>query len=283
VPAEQGLLDEITFNTKHYKLEDGKIGWVWGKWAQAETLLHEQVHLWQQNFGENPVKPGRVHHNKEFVEKCESLGLHPLPGVGAHIKVADGVFAHLMNELGIPRPDDVPRESGQTTKKDWFKPDKERGRSTLHKWECPDCGLKVRIGIKDNPKLVHDSCSEKRGEKVFLVNHDGLQHVIFDGDADDKETPPIIDEINNRLRKGLSEDAEALTVEGIAEQVGISKNVLYEWMRTDSELSETLGRLNNVQEEDPFKTGTDEDSQVNAMMIAIVLMETRDRHYNTHN
>src|SRR5688500_4893575 len=181
----QGLLDEITFSTVHYVEQDNKKVWAFGKWAQLETLLHEQVHLWQQNFGKHPVKPGRVHHNKEFVEKCESLGLHPLPIVGAHTQVADGVFAKLMNELGIPRPDDVPRidwtkAGGKPIRRDWFRPKPEKGRSTLHKWVCPDCGLAVRIGIGSDPRLVHDVCSEIKGEKVFLVQHDGLQHTIYE-------------------------------------------------------------------------------------------------------
>ena len=107
----QGLLDEITFNTAHYVQEDGKMVWSYGRWAQLETLLHEQIHLWQQRVGKSPVKPGRSHHNKEFVNKCEGLGLHPMPYVGCHVAVADGVFAQLMAELGIPRPDDVPREN----------------------------------------------------------------------------------------------------------------------------------------------------------------------------
>lgn len=180
----QGLLDEITFNTAHYVDEGNQKVWAWGGWAQAETLLHEQVHLWQENFGEHKHKPGRVAHDKEFVQKCESLGLHPLPVVGCHIQVADGVFAKLMEELGIPRPDDVPRidwtnSGGKPIKRDWFKPDEERGRSTLHKWECPHCGLKVRVGIKDDPLLVHDKCSEEKGKKVFLVKHDGLKHTIY--------------------------------------------------------------------------------------------------------
>src|SRR3972149_11256309 len=50
----QGLLDEITFNTEHYITEDGKQIWRFGMWAQLETLLHEEVHLWQKNFGECP-------------------------------------------------------------------------------------------------------------------------------------------------------------------------------------------------------------------------------------
>jgi hypothetical protein len=181
----QGLLDEITFNTAHYHIaDDGKMMWKFGRWAQLETLLHEQIHLWQQNFGEQPVKPGRVSHNKEFTDKCESLGLHPMPNVGCHTAVADGVFAQLMEELGIPRPEDVPRmewtkAGGKPIKRDWFRPEKEKGRSTLHKWECPECGLAVRIGIKDDPRLVHDVCSEKKGEKVFLINGDGRSRTIY--------------------------------------------------------------------------------------------------------
>jgi hypothetical protein len=177
----QGLLDEITFNTVHHDEKDGKKVWKFGKWAQLETLLHEQVHLWQQNFGENPVKPGRVYHNKEFVAKCESLGLHPMPIVGCHVEVADGVFARLMAELGIERPSDVPKvREGSPAKKDWFRPEKGKGTSTLHKWVCPDCGLSVRIGIGSDPLLVHDVCSEIKGEKVFLVRHDGLRHTIYE-------------------------------------------------------------------------------------------------------
>jgi hypothetical protein len=177
----QGLLDEITFNSAHYMKDDeGKTIWIWGRWAQLETLLHEQVHLWQENFGKHKHKPGRVAHDKEFVEKCESLGLHPLPLVGCHTEVAGGAFALLMEELGIPRPDDVPREKGETPKKtDWFRPTKEKGRSTLQKWMCPDCGLAVRLGIKSDPRLVHEVCSEKRGEKVYLVKDEGKSQTIY--------------------------------------------------------------------------------------------------------
>jgi hypothetical protein len=79
-------------NAEHYvdEEQDGKKKKVWsfGKWAQMETLLHEQVHLWQQNFGEDPVKPGRPYHNREFGFKCENLGLHPMPGVGCHTRLS---------------------------------------------------------------------------------------------------------------------------------------------------------------------------------------------------
>ncbi len=287
--SPQGLLDEITFNTTHYKETDGQKVWSWGKWAQLETLLHEQVHLWQQNFGEHPVRPGKVSHNKEFVEKCESLGLHPMPVVGCHTQVADGVFAKIMGELGIPRPADVPRE--ETTewtrsggiRKDWFRTGKEKGKSTLHKWSCPDCGMAVRIGIGGDPQLVHDVCSEIKGEKVFLVKHDGLPHVIYAAEDDDKNPAHVIEEINKYLREGLPERSDAPTIENIAQKLGISKFILYGWAQTDAEFSSSLVRLLAIQKDDPFKTGTEEDAQLSELLVAIVLMETRDRHYKPQN
>jgi hypothetical protein len=176
----QGLLYEITMNSEHFVdgEKDGKKvkRWSFGKWAQLETLLHEEVHLWQQNFGTDPVRPGRVYHNKEFVEKCESLGLHPMPGVGCHTRLADGAFAILMKELGIEPPDLGDKLDGLDI--DWFKwfldsqGKGRKGTSTLHKWTCSECGLKVRIGIKGNPEIRHDPCEQKTGKRVFFIERE---------------------------------------------------------------------------------------------------------------
>jgi hypothetical protein len=37
----------------------------------------------------------------------------------------------------------------------------------------------VRIGIKGNPEIVHDPCSEKKGEKVFFVRADTLAQSLL--------------------------------------------------------------------------------------------------------
>src|SRR5215216_4877305 len=101
--------------------------------------------------------------------------------------------------------------------------EKPRGKSTLHKWVCPDCGLSVRIGINSDPRLVHDVCSGIKGEKVFLVEHDGLKHTIFENTSEEekpeKDTPQIIDEMNQYLKEPIPEDVEIPTVEGIARRI----------------------------------------------------------------
>ncbi len=88
-----------------------------------------------------------------------------------------------MKELGIEPPN--LEQKPDDTNIDWFKwlldyLGKERkGTSTLTKWECPVCGLKVRIGIKGNPEIIHDPCSIKKGEKVFFVRADNLAQAML--------------------------------------------------------------------------------------------------------
>jgi hypothetical protein len=177
--SPEGLQNVIIMNTERYADQDGKGLGIWPM-AQLETLLHEQVHEWQQVLGKDPVNIRRIYHNREFVEKCELLGLHPYLGEGYHLKLADGPFAIRMNELGINPPD--LKEKPDDTDIGWFKwqldfqGKAKNGTSTLSKWECPECGLKARIGIKGDPQLVHEPCSERLGRKVFLIKVDDQAH-----------------------------------------------------------------------------------------------------------
>jgi hypothetical protein len=179
----EGLKNEIIMNIGHYVVQEGKRTWEYGRWAQLETLLHEQVHEWQQVFGKDPVSLKRIYHNREFVEKCESLGLHPKPGEGYHLRQADGPFAVMMKELGIVPPD--VGEKPDDLDLDWFKwlldflGKGRKGTSTLTKWTCPECGLKARMGIKGDPEIIHHPCSEKKGQTVFFVRADSVEQTIY--------------------------------------------------------------------------------------------------------
>ena len=102
-------------------------------------------------------------------------------------------------------------------------------------------------------------------------------------ERDNRETPQIINVLNENLKRDAPLEMKDFTVEGIAQKIGISKKILYEWTQTDTEFSAALERIKTIHDEDPSKTGTIEDSRVNAMVIAFVLLETRDRHYKPHN
>jgi hypothetical protein len=183
ITDEYGLNYKITLNEQHYidgQTEDGgKIKlWRFGRYGQLETLLHEMVHHEQQVRGKDPYKPGKITHNKEFTQRCEDFGLHPKLGEGYHLKPADGVFGEFMAELGIyPSKDAV--KAPDDPEMDWFKwlidiheGKGRKGKSTLKKWCCPECGLNVRMGISGDPKLRHHTCEEKVGSPVFLVSGD---------------------------------------------------------------------------------------------------------------
>ena len=162
VPNAHGIPDEVIFNKTHYEERDGKMVWRYGIWSQAETLTHEMIHG-LLNFISKLEDRKIPAHGAEFVTTCKKVGLNVVPGVGAHYQVADAdsSFARVMRSMGIPRPQDVPRDEGEPLpKRDYFRPKKEKGSSTLHKWECPSCGLKVRIGINDDPQLIHKPCGE---------------------------------------------------------------------------------------------------------------------------
>ena len=135
-----GLDDEIILNEKHLSRP---------LYSILETVLHEQIHLWQQRRGEHPVD--RNYHNQEFVEKAEQLGLHPQSVTGVHLQPADGQFERLLREYGTLKPSEervFPVERRDEKRNWWQDPNEERkGRSTLEKWSCA-CGQNARIGTR---------------------------------------------------------------------------------------------------------------------------------------
>jgi hypothetical protein len=112
-------------------------------------------------------------------------------------------------------------------------------------------------------------------------------HIIYEAsnseDEERESIPPIIAELNENLNMDASGGTRDFTVEWLAERAGISKNILYEWAESDTEFTTALGRLKKIQENDPLKKGTEEDTFVNAMMIALLVMETRNRRYKSQN
>jgi len=169
---DHGLLYEINFNRVHHITGAEGVEWRWGKWGALETLLHEMIHLWQQNAGEHPYKKGNNTHNAEFIKKAEYFGLHPKPVVGCHIAPADGLFEVLMKEYGITRPEvEIPEDSNtdwRERSKDKFK-EPPKGRSTLTKWECPNCRLNLRVGIKGDIEVACMPCTRDTADVVMFI------------------------------------------------------------------------------------------------------------------
>lgn len=54
-----------------------------------------------------------------------------------------------------------------------------KGKSTLKKWTCPECGLNARKGIKGNPMIRHEPYDKKIDHTVYFIQADGLPHTIY--------------------------------------------------------------------------------------------------------
>jgi hypothetical protein len=106
------------------------------------TLVHEMVHLWQQEFG-RPSR--RNYHNREWGDKLESVGLMPSdtgePGgkrTGqrvTHFVIPEGPFDLAFRAM--PPEYQLPWSSGGLAERDKPK------RTDKIKYECPTCGAAV--------------------------------------------------------------------------------------------------------------------------------------------
>ena len=146
-----------------------------------------------------------------------------------------------------------------------------------YKDEVLEAAVETIQKVAERKAAYYAKYGERRRTRKLYV----IYETRNDEDDDRENTPPIITEINENLKKDTPEDMKDFTVDGIAEKVGINRKILYELAGSDTEFSTALERLKDVQENDPFITGTEEDTFVNAMMIALVVMETRDRHKKT--
>jgi hypothetical protein len=148
-----------------------------------------------------------------------------------------------------------------------------------YKDEVVDAAIGTIQKVAEKKAAYYAKYGEGRRQRQF--------HVIYEAPKDEgeehEETPSIISELNEKLKKDAPSDMKSFTVERISESIGISKKILYEWTESDAEFTTALGRLKDVQENDPLKTGTEEDYFVNSMMVALLLLETRERHHKPDN
>ena len=173
-PDGYGLNDKLTINEKWVVEKDGQYVWYWGDQELVETLVHEIGHE-KMNYliKQGKQKPMSNPHGKPFQKMMLQLGIY-CNDKGQHEKPCDNPDSPvgiLLKDLGIPMIKDFPEATDKGNY--WeFKPGiviEKKGRSTLTGWVCPECNLKVRIGIKGNPELSHDPCSEKLGRRVNLI------------------------------------------------------------------------------------------------------------------
>lgn len=143
---------EIALNPCHFK--DRSLREV------VSTLVHEMVHVWQEEFG-TPSKT-YSYHNKQWAEKMKEIGLYPSrtgkPGgaeVGpscSHYIIEGGPFARSYDQLG----DVVILYQDRAETGDEKKVRKAKAASKT-KYSCPDCD--TNAWAKPNAMLMCGYCN----------------------------------------------------------------------------------------------------------------------------
>jgi SprT-like family len=151
------MVHEISLNPDHLT-RDPK--------AVISTLVHEMVHLWQQDFG----KPSAGYHNKEWAQKMKVVGLYP-SSTGAeggketgkncsHYIIEGGLYDVLYNEM--PKDYLYPLVASPFEKAAQAK----KASKNKTKYACPSC--QTNIWGKPNLKVTCSDCDE-----LFVSNESG--------------------------------------------------------------------------------------------------------------
>jgi hypothetical protein len=197
--------DEICLNPRHFLANTGDL-------ELLQTLVHEQVHQWQFQFGKPSL---RTYHNREWAEKMLSIGLIPSdtgrPGgrmtgqkmadypeeEGEFLRIAkeilgsrtlvrwykEGVAIRRAQEYAVMPAADVPplvatlaasmpASSGRDAEEASVKP---LAAPSKVSYRCPECRL--RVWGKPDLSLLCGRCYDEGGKLVRLeVNAIYLQH-----------------------------------------------------------------------------------------------------------
>lgn len=130
------------------------------------TLLHELAHAWQYERGTGGKPP---HHNREFVEKCEAMGI-PTNAHGHYLGVRHGSPFHdycTAHGVAFPPASDVAGDDQEGARPEPLLPEppaKPKG-SKLRKWICScEDPVPVRVARAD-----FDATCNRCGEAYRLA------------------------------------------------------------------------------------------------------------------
>lgn len=132
------------------------------------TLVHEQVHLWRQEFGTQPQP--KTHHDKEWAAKMEDIGLMPSrTGEPGGKKTGRRVTHYVIDKAGFDLSCDELLASGFTLScVSWPQMKPAKPKVPKATFQCPGCEAKVRG--KEEVKVLcgEESCKDDDGQPLVM-------------------------------------------------------------------------------------------------------------------
>ena len=131
------------------------------------TLVHEQAHVWQQEFGKTP-RGG--YHNKQWGDEMKRIGLYPSATGQPNGKETGQSMTHYILDGGLYALAFSKLES-QGIKLKWESkgnvPVRAAKKESKAKYTCPSCGL--NSWAKPGTSLVCGVCYDEDGETLHLI------------------------------------------------------------------------------------------------------------------
>ena len=126
--------------------------------AICSTLVHEMVHLWQEDFG----KPTSKYHNKEWGSKMKEIGLYPSNTGKPGGKETGQQMTHYIMEKGkfilsydiIKNKINIPYKSIPVSLKE-----KKKKNASKTKYTCPEC--ETNAWAKPDTNIVCGDCKQR--------------------------------------------------------------------------------------------------------------------------
>ena len=88
-----------------------------------------------------------------------------------------------------------------------------------------------------------------------------------------KEPRSILDQVNDALKANST--SEELTVQSLAEKLGIGTEALSLWAANDEDFQKGLEKFRDIQDQGTFD---DFNNRADATVIAMLLLETKNKH-----
>ncbi len=147
--SEDKSVDEIALNPSHFATRSAR--------EVLSTLVHEQVHLWQDHFGKPPKS---AYHNKEWAAKMKEVGLWPSStGQEGGKETGPRVSHYILNSGPYEKAYEKFVEQGgvqHLLKEQLQSSAKKTTKKT--KYVCPNCEAKV--WGKPDMKIICGECSD---------------------------------------------------------------------------------------------------------------------------
>lgn len=94
----------------------------------------------------------------------------------------------------------------------------------------------------------------------------------------DPQKPNLLTEVNEYLKSKTPEGMEVLTVQEIAEKLGVDRYILNHWVETDEDFADGLNKLKEFKDDGGF-VADEFDNRVDSILVAFLVLGTKSRYF----